>query len=295
MQVVNNRWIIYTVFIVLWGSGAIFVDLGLRFTDPLPFLALRFLIATVLMWLFCLLIRPSFPKRFSEWRMIILTVMFQQICYQLFYFLTLFHHVSPGILTIILGAQPILTSLFMRKGTDRFQWFGLFFGMMGLVLVVGRQIFSGTLSAEEILYSLFSLASITVGTIMQKYVRINLPMNVSIQYTCSFVIFSILSFVFGTLDVKWTGIFFISLLFMSLGVTVGATLLLYYMIQNENLTNTTSIFYCVPPFTAVMDYFVFGHKLHGLTFIGLILIIAGMILINKKTILRETINQSEKM
>ncbi|MBE3570286.1 MAG: DMT family transporter [Bacillales bacterium] len=134
---------------------------------------------------------------------------------------------------------------------------------MGLVFVVGRQIFSGTLSAERILYSLFSLASITIGTIMQKFVRINLPMNVTVQYTCSLVVFSILSFLFGSFEVKWTGIFFISLLFMSLGVTVGATLLLYYMIHKGNLTNTTSIFYCVPPFTAVMDYFVFEHKLHG--------------------------------
>jgi drug/metabolite transporter (DMT)-like permease len=128
-------------------------------------------------------------------------------------------------------------------------------------------------------------------TIMQKYAQINLLMNVSIQYTCSYVVFSILSFLFGSLHVEWTGIFFIALLFMSLGVTVGATLLLYYMISRGNLTSTTSIFYCVPPFTAVMDYFVFGHKLHALTFIGMILIIMGMILIN----IQKTLHQSEKM
>ncbi|MBE3570285.1 MAG: EamA family transporter [Bacillales bacterium] len=100
----KNNWIIYSVFIFLWGSGAIFVDLGLRFADPLLFLVLRFLIATVLMWLFCLLLRPSFPNRFSDWRLNVLTAMFQPICYQLFYFLALNHHISPGILTIILGA-----------------------------------------------------------------------------------------------------------------------------------------------------------------------------------------------
>ncbi|WKB34718.1 DMT family transporter [Terrilactibacillus sp. S3-3] len=175
--------------------GAIFVELGLKYAEPLPFLALRFLIAAVLMWAFCLFVKPSFPKQLSEWTIVILTAVFQQIGYQFFYFLALDNNISPGILTIILGAQPILTAILMNEGTNKFQWVGLALGMIGLILVVGRQVYGGSLSTMGILYSLLSLISITIGTIMQKYVHLNLPMNVSIQYTCSLLSFQFFFFI----------------------------------------------------------------------------------------------------
>ncbi|GGL43015.1 DMT family transporter [Sporolactobacillus putidus] len=293
MQSVHSKWLIYCIFVILWSGGAIFVELGLKFADPLPFLMLRFLIATVLMWTFCLFVKPSFPKQAFEWRMIILTAIFQQIGYQFFYFLALDNRISPGVLTIILGAQPILTAILMNEGTNRFQWIGLLFGMIGLTFVVWQQIFSGTLSTIGILYSLFSFLSITVGTILQKNVHTNLPINVSIQYTCSFIAFSTFSLFFHSLNVRWTGLFVLSLLFMALGVTVSATLLLYYMISKGKLTNTTSIFYCVPPFTAILDYITFGHKLNVPIVIGMVLIILGMVLINPQKVSKRTVNQSE--
>ncbi|RYM05636.1 DMT family transporter [Sporolactobacillus sp. THM7-7] len=282
IKTLSHKWFIPGVFILLWSGGAIFVELGLAYAEPLPFLTLRFLIATVLMWGFCLVEHPSSPTGLSEWGIVVLTAVFQQIGYQFFYFLALDHDISPGVLTIILGAQPVLTAVLMREGTSRFQWLGLAFGMIGLICVVGRQMFSGSLSLSGILYSLLSLLSITIGTMTQKSVRVSLLANVTIQYTCSFIIFTVLSLSFGSLTVQWTGLFLLSLLYMALGVTAGATMLFYHLISKGNLTNTTSIFYCVPPVTAIMDYFVFGHVLYLTTLIGMILIVAGMALINKR-------------
>ncbi|WKB36005.1 DMT family transporter [Terrilactibacillus sp. S3-3] len=182
----------------------------------------------------------------------------------------------------------------MSEGTNKLQWIGLAFGMIGLVLVVGRQIYSGSLSIMGILYSLLSLLSITIGTIMQKHVRLNLPMNVSIQCTVSFIVFSAFSLLFGSLTVHWTGMFIIALLFMALGVTVTASLLLYYMIGTGKLTNTTSVFYCVPPVTAILDFLIFKHKLSIIIFIGMVLIIIGMILINRRVATNKIDNQMKK-
>ncbi|WKB36006.1 DMT family transporter [Terrilactibacillus sp. S3-3] len=115
MQHVNYRWITFSLFVMLWSGGAIFIELGLKYADPLPFLALRFLISSVMMWAFCLFVKPSFPKQLSEWSIVILTAVFQQIGYQFFCFEALDNNISPGVFTIILGAQPILTAILMSE------------------------------------------------------------------------------------------------------------------------------------------------------------------------------------
>lgn len=117
-------------FIVMWSSGAIFVELGLRFIQPLTFLSLRFIGATVLTWFVCLWFKPAFPKRIAEWGYILLTGLFLQGGYQVFFFLALAYNVSPGILTIILGVQPIFTAIIAREAANRNQWIGLIVGII---------------------------------------------------------------------------------------------------------------------------------------------------------------------
>lgn len=271
------------LFVLFWSSGAIFVKLGLPYANPFIFLSLRFFMAMVIMWLLCLIIKPTFPAQASEWKNIILTGLLQQVGYQAFFFLSLDYKISPGLLSIILGAQPILTTVLMKNNANKNQWVGLALGMLGLILVVGHSVFSGTISTFGIICSLLSLASITFGTMLQKRITVSLPVNMTLQYTCSCMVFIILTAFWGSFNVNWTLQFWISLLWMVLIITVGATMLLYYMISKGNLTSVTSLFYCVPPLTSILDFFVFGGTLQITTLFGMLFIIIGLICINKST------------
>jgi drug/metabolite transporter (DMT)-like permease len=269
-------------FVYLWSSGSIFVELGLNDAKPLNFLTLRLVLSTIIMWLICARLKPSLPTKWVEWRDTIITGLFLQAGYQIFFFLALAYKVSPGMLAIILGAQPILTAILAKEETNEKQWLGLLLGILGLIFVVGNSFFDGTISFIGISSALLSLASITIGTIWQKRTSLSLPVNMAIQYTGSSIILIILSLIFESYAVSWTARFIIALAWMVLIISVGATMLLYLMIRRGNLTNVTSLFYCVPPITSLLDYFVFGHSLHLATFFGMVLIVGGLILINRK-------------
>lgn len=269
-------------FVFLWSSGAIFAVFGLRYANPFTFLSLRHLLAMVTMWLICLRLKTSLPARRSEWSDVLVTGLFLQVGYQAFFFLSLGYDVSPGILAIILGAQPILTTVLTREKTSRGQWLGLWLGMFGLILIVAHTLFEGIISTWGIVSALLSLTSITLGTILQKRVTLSLPLSMAIQYTVGSVVLTLLAIRFESYAINWSLIFLIALGWMALVISVGATLLLFYMICQGNLTNVTSLFYCVPPVTALLDYWVFGHTLRMATILGLALIVTGLILINRR-------------
>lgn len=201
-----------------------------------------------------------------------------QAGYQTFFFLALDKSISPGILSIILGAQPIITAIITKEWN---QWPGLILGVVGLILVVADTIFFSTITIMGILSAVLSLMCITIGTLLQKKIKLNHPSNMAIQYTGGAILLGFLT-VFSSQSVTWTPMFIVSLVWMVLIISVGATLLLYYMIQKENLTNVTSLFYCVPAVTAVIDYLVFKNTLKSIAILGMLLIILGLLLINKK-------------
>lgn len=270
------------VFILMWSSGAIFVELGLKSTEPLTFLALRLLISMAIMWLISLWIRPAFPQTVSEWRDILITGLFLQAGYQSFFFYALANQVSPGLLAIILGTQPILTAILSKTKTSLPQWIGLILGIIGLTLVVADSIFVGKISVIGVVSAVLSMLSITSGTFLQKKTTASQPVNMAIQYTGSAIILIIMASFFEHFTVHWTVSFAIALGWMVLVVSVGATMLLYFMIRQGALTNVTSLFYCVPPVTALLDYFIFGHILHPIVILGMAFIIVGLIIINRQ-------------
>jgi drug/metabolite transporter (DMT)-like permease len=276
------KWLVPVSFILTWSSGAIFVKLGLEYANPFTFVFLRFLLSTALLWGVCLTIRSTYPKTFKEWGYILLTGLLLQAGYQIFYFFSLHYHMSPGILAIILGAQPIITAFFGDSKTRYFQWIGLFLGLSGLVLVVADNISKPNFTLYGLLSALICLVCITIGTFMQKQIQISQPINMAIQYSGGILIIFMLLPFFGGWHVQWNSTFLLSLFWMAFVVSVGASMMLYFMIQKGNLTNVTSLLYGVPPVTALLDYLVFKNQLSLLACLGMVFIIVGLFLIHRR-------------
>lgn len=283
-QNLSLQMLIPMTFVLMWSSGAIFAKLGLEFTGPLTFLALRLILSWIIIGSLCLIIRPEFPRNMGQWRHILLTGLFLQTGYQTFFFYALAHGVSPGLLTIILGMQPIVTQGFSKDHVGILQWVGLILGLLGLVLVVTASLVIGNISVTGIGSALLSLTSITVGTFLQKKVKTNQLASIAIQYAGSAVILTGLALFFEHFVTHWTPAFVAALGWMVLMVSVGATMLLYWMIQRGSLTRVTSLFYSVPAVTAVLDYAVFGQRLNTEVIVGMLLIMAGLFIINKQSL-----------
>lgn len=271
-------------FILLWSSGYIFVEKGLQYCSPLLFLTLRFFLASVILFIITII----FPTKKNELKFeqvvqLVITGSLIQGAYLGFFFLALFAKISPGILAIVLGVQPLLVALFERNEITKSQILGLLVGFIGLLFTVLNIIGSGKTSIVGITYSFLSLFGITAGTLLQKkygHINIALSKKMLIQYIFSAVIVLICSLLFEKLYIIWSFQFIISLFWVGVIMSVIAFYLYFFMLQSGKATNVSGLLYCVPPVTAILDFLIFGHKFSVITIVGMSLVMISLIVIN---------------
>jgi drug/metabolite transporter (DMT)-like permease len=74
----------------------------------------------------------------------------------------------------------------------------------------------------------------------------------------------------------------VALVYMAVGVSIGALSLLYVMIKNGEVSKVSSIFYLVPVSAVIVSYFLLGEKMDMNVLIGIITVIIGITLINTR-------------
>ena len=79
-----------------------------------------------------------------------------------------------------------------------------------------------------------------------------------------------------TWTIDWTPTFGIALIWQVLGLSIGAVLLLMYIIKNGEAGRLSSMFYLVPPLVVVEAHFLFGETLGALSIAGMIVCVMGV-------------------
>jgi drug/metabolite transporter (DMT)-like permease len=270
-----------SLFVLLWSSGAIVSKLGLAHASPFAFLLLRSALALCGLLLIGPLLGLRWPRSLRAILQALGTGCVLLGAYQIFYLLALSTHVTPGVMATVMGVQPILTVALMERQRSWSRLFGLGLGLAGLIMVVYQGINLGGVSLVGMLFALLALASMTFGSILQKRITDNPMGTLPLQYLAGVVLCALFA-PLQTLEVDFNTGFIGALLWMSLVVSLLATLLLYRLIARGNLVNVTSLFYLVPAVTAVMDLLIFGNRLAPLSLLGMGLIVIGLLFVFRK-------------
>lgn len=281
--------IIPLIFVLVWSIGSIFIKIALTYTDPFTFLLLRLILATSCMFLLALFTKAPWPNNWTSIKKIISAGLLLQFCYLAAFSYAVYYNVSPAIMTIILGLQPILTAVlsgfFLNDTITRYQWLGLALGLSGVIFVVVGDISIGNMTLLSFIFSAIALSSITVGSLIQKNnSHMNLLTSSTIQLGISIIPTVLLTTLFGTFKIPTDPLFLFSLTWVALVVSVGATCIYYSLLKSGHIISTTSLFYLVPPVTTVLCYVVFNEVLREYTILGLLLIVSGMFITNKREV-----------
>lgn len=265
------------LFVLLWGSGAIFSKWGLCHSSAFAFLVLRFALAFGVLIVLAQSRGQWLP--IQGWRIrIAITGLLMIGCYSACYFLALEHGVTPGVLATLLGVQPILTLALLERRFPAPRVIGLGLALSGLILVVYQSIVLARLSVIGLIFAFGALVSMTAGAILQKRVQQAPVVVLPLQYAVSLLL--CLAFVpFEPFHIEMGIGFFIPWLWLSLVISVAAQLLLYRLIHRGNLVNVTSLFYLVPAVTALMDYLFLGNALPMRAVMGMAAILVGIALV----------------
>ncbi|HWK69911.1 MAG TPA: DMT family transporter [Burkholderiaceae bacterium] len=284
MTTKSSAWSAYaamSIFVLLWGSAAIFTRWGLDHGSVFALLILRFALALDALLLIGLPGRRWLPAPGTR-RQVAATGLLLIGSYSVCYFQAMAHGITPGLLATLLGVQPILTLLLTERRYSPWRLAGLLLALSGLTLVVYQSLARAHFSGLGIAFALAALLSMTLGAMLQKRSRQAPAQVLPLQYAATLGL-CLLLVPFQPFHVEWTAGFLIPLLWLGLLISVAAQLLLYRMIRSGNLVNVTSLFYLVPVVTAILDYLILDNAMPPLALAGLAAILAGLALAFRQT------------
>ncbi|ADI90257.1 DMT family transporter [Acinetobacter oleivorans] len=269
-----------SIFVLLWGSAAIFTRWGLDSASPIALLILRFSTALIALSLLAIFRKRLLPK-YGTRKQVLLTGLLIIAGYSICYFKAMAHGVTPGLMATIMGIQPILTLCLLEKNLQKERLFGLLIALAGLILLVWKSLTMSFIAPIGIFFALAALICITFGAIMQKNIQ-QAPTDVlPLQYVVSLVV-CLFIVPFEHFEITWNSQLIISVLFLGILISVVAQLLLYRLLSQGNIVNVTSLFYLVPIVTALLDFLILKNTLPLAGLIGMIAILLGLLLVFKK-------------
>ena len=192
-----------------------------------------------------------------------------------------------GIAALIVTLQPILTNTlagkFLNEDVSFKQWVGVVLGFIGATLVLGFDIGS-SLPTIGIIASFLALLAITTSTLWQKKISNNLPLSVSNMYQaiggCLFHLMIII--IFTDPYINFSSTFLIAMGHQIFLVSFGAFTILMFLIKNNSASKTVSIFFLIPPTTAVMAWLFLNEILTNLDLIGFAVATLGVYIATRK-------------
>ena len=260
---------------------------GENVKDGLTFLGTRFVIASVLLLVLCLVLRTAWPRRLRDYGHIAVAGLLVQSLYLIGVYYGIYLGVSIGVMALIVGLQPLMTGALvgplLGEQVGRLQWLGLAMGFGGLSLVVVERVAFGEAVWFGYVFGLVGLVAITTGTLYQKKFcsLFDLRITVAIQNTVSCVVILALAGTFETMEVSWTGEYLFALLWSAVVLSVIAMIVFYALVTRGAATRGTSLIYLSPPTTAVMGWLFFDESLAIMAVAGMMIAVAGVAMVSR--------------
>ena len=261
---------------------------GLPHAEPFTFLFVRFAIVAVLMALVSLATGAPWPANWGAAGHLALTgVLIHGVTF-MGLFSALAHGVPSGVMALIMGLQPLLTAVaagpFLGETITARQWLGLVLGFAGVVVVIADRLDPTGADGAGIALAFVAVAGFTAGTLYQKRHggAMRLRSGHAIQFAAATLLTGAFSLAFETGVIRWTGEFVLGLAWLVVVLSLGAVSLLYLMLRRGQASKVVSLFYLVPPFTALFGFTLFGETLGPLALAGMAVSIFGVALVTRR-------------
>lgn len=270
------------LFVVVWSSGYIAGPAGVDAVAPFTLLALRFVLAAAILVPLARWRRgPLRMDRTTLTRVALVGLTMNALQFGLMYLAfdaglgatlgALLHSLSP-VLTVILAG------VLLRERVRPVQVVGFAVGVAGVVLVLGPDVGAAG-GAVGVTLGLFSMLTLSLGTMGQRWIpRGTDPWwSASVQFLVSIPPLAVLALVVdGTHGVHDPVEGLTILLYLGAINSVVGLLLLGSLVRRGGAGASSSVFFLMPPATAVMAYVVLGDTLGVRELAGLVIAVLGV-------------------
>ncbi len=274
-------------FILLWSSAFISGKVIVDDASPFAALSFRFFIVSIGFFIFSIFKKEKILFKFKYvYESISTGILFHGIylggCWYAFSI-----GMPAAIVALIVTLQPILTNilsgpLFGEEITWK-QWLGIALGFVGSLLVLGIN-FENEFPENGVIVSVIALTAITAGTLWQKKLSGKLSLSVNNGYQaiggCLFNI--LLMYFLEDPYINFTSGFILGMTHQILLVSFGAFTILMFLIKAGSVSKTSTLFFLVPPTSAIMAYIFINESLNSIDIIGFLIASLGVYIATRK-------------
>lgn len=272
------------LFVLLWSSGFVGARLGLPDAPPFHFLAMRFGLVVLILMPVMLARLGRLPR---QPRMLLHLAVVGVLVHGVYLggvFLAISMGLGAGTSALIVSLQPLLVGALagriLGEKVAAAQWLGLALGLLGCALVVAPHVVPGSMATIGL--CLLSLGAITAGTLYQKRfcTGVDLQAATIVQFGAAFLAVLPLALIEPS-RIHATPAFVFALAWLVLVLSVGAVSLLLFLIRQGDASRVSSLFFLVPPVTALMAYGLFDEELSRLQLVGMVVAVLGVAMVNR--------------
>jgi drug/metabolite transporter (DMT)-like permease len=283
----NPLPLIIGLFCLLWSFAFVAGKVAVTDCPPLILLTVRFLLAGIL-------ILGLSAFRSEKWQLswrdaavfAVLGVANNALYLGLGY--TGLKTVSAGLGGLIVSANPVFTAvlaaLFLGEQLTWRKVTGLLLGIIGVAFVVWHRMSVGTDSLHGILFTLASLASIVVGTILFKLFapKGSLWIGNGVQNLAGGLAVLPFALTFSSVsDIVPSGRLLAALAFLVLGGSILAYFLWFHLLKTCGATAASAYHFLMPPLAMLFAFLVLGEHLDVRDLLGIIPVALGIYLVTR--------------
>jgi drug/metabolite transporter (DMT)-like permease len=274
------------VFCLLWSYAFVAGKIGVTHCPPLILLAARFSLAGILI-LGATLIRGDWSLSWRDAAIFALLGIANNALY-LGLGYTGLQSVSAGLGGLIVSANPVFTAalaaLLLGEGMTWRKASGLLLGIIGVTLIVWHRLSVGTDSLHGILFTLASLASIVVGTILFKLLapKGSLWIGNGVQNLAAGIVLTPVALTFADVHaIDVTPGLIGAFAFLVLGGSILAYWLWFHLLKVCGATAASAYHFLMPPLGMLFAFIVLGEHVEARDLLGIIPVALGIYLVTR--------------
>ena len=273
------------IFVILWATGFIGARYAMPWAEPFSFLAVRFALSAALIFMIVLLLRaPRLSPASAAHAAFAGVLMHGGYLGGIFWAINA--GMPAGLAALIVGLQPLLTAIMagpaLGEKVVSQHWIGLVVGFAGTTIVIAPKLgLLGTgVNMATLTATFIAVLAMTAGTVWQKRFLDDAPLATGTfwQYVGGAAFTGVLALTLENQDYTITGELIFALIWLTFVLSIGAIFLLMFMIREGAVSKVASLFYLVPPCTALFAWALFGETLSAVQIVGMGIACVGVAL-----------------
>ncbi len=270
------------VFVLLWSTGPVATRIGVADVAGLDLLAWRFAVLAVIAAGYALGTRrlgrlePALIGHCAVAGVLIQATFIGSV------FVALDMGMSAGMSALLTGLQPVAAAVCARwllgERLGRVALTGMALAAAGLVVYAGHRVSTADLAAAPLALHGLGVLAIGLGLVYQRRFcnGVALTDNLALQYIAGAAAVALLVTLVPSASSDWTLAALGALVWLVAVLSVGATALLLVLSGRGRVSSTASLFFLMPPTTAVIAALVLGEGVTPIAVAGLVVTTAGV-------------------